>query len=917
MAVGEDPLNPFGPADLRALLALIVLYYGTGLPLAKRLARGAGGPVLAWALPCSLAVLLGALFLARLIGLDLSGATGVIAAAVVAAMLGPLVLERKGRWREFRQRSSRAAEAGTVADVAGEARPAREDAILLGVRPFEWAVIGVLGVVLLAAGGPLGITTDTFAHLTTIRRSLLGDAILPTDNFYRGGDGIGWDPRYGFLHPLHAFVCRLARVDPLNLWRVLPAVMAPGVLLAVSRFLRVWTGPRRRGDLALLAWVLVGAGSGFLWLLRTGYPNHVAYPLSFLALAVAIDYLLPRDADSGTARNARAAMDPGRTDRAPLLAVAMLGFVGALIHLVAPVLLLAGLGFVGAGVLSDRSLRSGRSGPSGPHDAPARLRRLGLAGVAAVAGMIGPLTFRLLTQGRVDSTLHTHPQGLLVLGGGWLLASPVAVLRQVGFAGLLALLVLPLAARSVPPGRRLAFVFLALAPWVCVWTPLFTPLTRVLGYLVTRLLVLLPVGAVLVLALEEAGRRLRSDRAPVDPAGASPAPGRSRRPVRRIATAALAGGLVLFAAGRAAVLQVGQIRRALTEATGEDAPRADSGAFALIRSMVEVSPSRPPVVLADPFTSYALGGLTGAHLVTTLNQHGPPFDRRWRDRIDDQREVLLGTVDEVRADSLLAAYQVDLVFVNSGLSMPVTEFGARIEPASMEQARRNIEGAPERFPAIYRGSDGLVTRVRPSPRGKVAPPEARPPSDSTASAWPAAAASDETARAGRADEACVVNAGPFVLGAISAINVALPARPVARGERLWIALEWVRHGDVGTDLPLIAHVRASTAVPRRWFFHPAWSKPARLLSQRIDHRLYRFRVGRPPLAWERNPARLPLREPAPDRLLVIIPPTAAPGEYVVTLSLAEETLLPNVTLRDLLRDDDSFEGPVVGRITVQ
>jgi hypothetical protein len=891
-------LNPLGLADLRALAASILLYYFTGLPLARCLARGAGGPVLAWAMPCSLAVLTGGLFLARLAGLGLSGATGVLALAVLVATLGPLLFAWNGRHR------------GRIDVSTGGPEP---------VRPLEWALAGAMALVLLAAGGPLSIISDAYGHLIAIRRSLLGDAILPADIFYRGGDGTGWDPRNGFLHPLHAFACRLGGIDPVNLWRVLPAVFAPGVLFAVSRFLRAWTGPGRRGDVALLAWVLVGSGSGFLWLLRTGYPNHVAYPLSFLALAVAIDYLLP------TGRDPVAMRDPGepshleRDRGVKLAAIGMLAFAGALIHIVASVLLLAGLGFLGAAVWFDRSARPGRFTNDGSVD---RLRRVGAVFAAAVAGMAAPLVFRLLTQGRVDSTLHTHAQGLFVLGGGWLLASPVAVVGQVGFAGLLALLVLPLAVRSVPPGRRLALVFLTLGPWVCVWTPLFTPLYHVLGYLVGRLLELLPVAAVLVLALEEAARRCFPGRVPAPVWAAAPAPAGRGRSIWRLAVAGVAGALVLFTAGRAALLQPRQFRLAVVDACGEDVPRASSGAYAFIREIVDTSPSHPPVVLADPFTSYALGGLTGAHAVATLNQHGPPTDSRWRERLDDQREMFLATADSTRVDSLLTAYQVDLVFVNYSLGMPIAEFGARVDRSSMDRAQRRIEGAPGRFAVLYRGADGIVAAVRPAgqpgpePRpGDGAPVRAAGRDNGTGGIW-----IDRNIGAAGADSASgavVVSPGPFAFGAISAVNVGLPARPVTRGERITIPLAWVRTGAVISDLPLLAHIRMSTAVPPRWFARPAWSKPARHLEQRLDHSLYRFRTARPPFDGELSPARLPLQVPVPDRLTIVVPRVAALGEYKVTLSLEEETLVPNFSLRDLLRDDDSLDGPVVGRITVR
>ena len=108
-----------------------------------------------------------------------------------------------------------------------------------------------------------------------------------------------------------------------------------------------------------------------------------------------------------------------------------------------------------------------------------------------------------------------------------------------------------------------------------------------------------------------------------------------------------------------------------------------------------------------------------------------------------------------------------------------------------------------------------------------------------------------------------------------------------------------------------------TTVPPRWYARPAWDKLARFLTQRLDRVVYRFRLGRPPFDGDRSLARLPLNQPVPDTLRIRIPPGAAPGEYEVTVALVDKTFLPNFEMRDLLRDRDSFEGPVVGRVTIQ
>src|SRR5205085_4509654 len=104
---------------------------------------------------------------------------------------------------------------GTAAPISGVALVALLAAAALGA----WQA-GRLGA-------PLALHTDSPDHIATVRRMLeTGDA-FPRDAFFKDAGRAGADPRKGLWHPEVALIARLAAVDPLDAWRLLPIVLVP------------------------------------------------------------------------------------------------------------------------------------------------------------------------------------------------------------------------------------------------------------------------------------------------------------------------------------------------------------------------------------------------------------------------------------------------------------------------------------------------------------------------------------------------------------------------------------------------------------------------------------------------------------------------------------------------------------------
>lgn len=808
---------------LRAACVAAAAFYLPGVPLARRFARSAGGPLIAWLLPGALVVLLPLVWGVALAGGTLQAAATVVEGAALLAVVWAL------------------ADAVRVAR-AGHALPAPRDED--GVRAVEGAVILACCAALAWSGGPLNLSYDSLDHLTQIRRSWLSGTLLPRDEFYRGGDGIGWDPRKGLLHPVHAILCLVAGVDPLALWRVLPAVLAPGLVLIWSRAMRAWCGgPGARADAALVVWVLVGFGSGLNWLSRSVYPNHVGYALAFLAIALWCEQLT---------RGPRA----GR-----LFAIAALLFAAELIHLVPLVLVCVTLGAAGAAqLLGGRASR-------------ALLPRTVLAGVAAVAGAAAPVIWRVLVQGPAVSTLHTHPQGLLLLGGHWMTGSPLSALAECGLAGVAAVPVVFLAASMAPAALAAPLVGATLVPWLVVETPVFTVLYPALGYLLVRFLLVVPSAVVLTLALDAAREAFAL-----------------RRRTLRACAAACAAVLALGVVVPAVRHVPGTVRTMRASARGPETPLASTPALQAIRALVAASPSRPPVVLADPFTSYALTGVTGAHVVSTLNQHGPPTDALWARRLDDQRDMLAAPVGAAHADSLLAAYGVEYVYINRALPVPEVAFGSQVDSVTTARAAARFAAEPDRFESVYAGSDGVIYRVHPA--------------------------------AGGLEHVDVVPAADRPAGARVLRFPGLRAEVVApsalqRGSTARLVIRWTRTGPVNGQLPLWLHVRADRPVPSQWFAHPAWSKLARRVAERQAGALYRFRTDALPLHGLRTLSELPAGQAAADTVSFTVPAEAGPGRYALKLAVVAEPFVENLHLADILRDQDLYDGALVDSVDVR
>jgi hypothetical protein len=699
-------------------------------------------------------------------------------------------------------------------------------------------------------GPAMGLSSDSPDHIGTLRRMLESGALFPQDAFFRDAGPLGADPRKGVWHAEVALLTRAARLDPVESWTLLTALVVPFLVLntaALGFLVRGSTGA------AIAAWAVVltyGASLAQSPIRQAVFGSRVG---DQLAVATTVAVL----ADLG-ARGARTR-----------LAAVVLGFGAAAAHVFSGIHFALVFGALGLGLL----VRDRRVGPVA--------RRLVLT-VVAVAAACGPLlAFRAAQSYGRPNVIHAEPQGLLWLADGVPVVSFGQLWAWMGPAWVLVPLAWPLLWRRARAHTPALFLLTtSVAVLGLMYNPLAVgPLVPRVGYLLMRLIWLVPFAALLAWLLPELLASLRASRTAAGRVVWAAALG--------MAAVTLAPALFdAVAAVRTPQVVVGADRAA-------DARRWSDAFDGLRRGL-----GPGAVVLSDPATSYAIPMLTGLHVVTLVDQHASPNDTLALDRILDARDALDPHATWDRTRAVVRRFGVTAIALNDRFtSVPRLDYWAP-NPRWFRAARARLDAHPEAFEPVHDTGDFVAYRVRPAALDTLsAPPSPRPYVES----W----------RPGRHPVGRALGPRlPVLLGARFAPRVAAPGDTV-RGVILWRAPERLPAGSY------TAAVRFDRALPGG-AEPPAWArKPVRKLLERARGERYRFRADHLPTDGAYGVDLWRADEVVHDSVTVMVPRDVADGDYRIEVGLRREPHLGNLHLRDYFSDRDRFSGPAVGRLAVR
>lgn len=716
----------------------------------------------------------------------------------------------------------------------------------------------VLCCVFMYGSGETAVDTDAPDHISFIRRSLDGGALLPHDSFHREGDGTVLDPRKGLWHPVVALWAWQADAAPEVLWQALPGVLAFLALAVFWLFAAELVGPVPLRLVALVLLFLFFRGEGLGWLTRLGYSRNVAQIAAWGTIAFLIRYL----------RSSR---------RLYLASAVVLAPAGAAIHLdyaaVVGMSLLSLLVFVVAA-------RAGRS-----WRAP-----FAVAASLVVAALAFPAALRLMHAPSETNLIHEHVQGMLELGNGLRLIDPAELIARFDLAFLFALALAPFFFLLALGGERTALTgTLFIVPVVLVLNPLTaTILERQAGYFHVRLLHAAPVICFLALSVAGLLRAMIGGSAVRRRGGGTSA---GRWLVRAFAAAALLYFALVFLRPAVPRLAADVARLALRD------PVEASDGLRIGRFLEDLP--RHSVIASDPATSYLVSAFSDHFVVVILDQHCSPADTGALKRVRSTRDLFDPALPLEASTAWLRSAGVGYVLVDS-LAFGTAEFFGVTAFLEHGDVLEKFRSRPSLLREI-RSAEGLHLFAFDA---DLAQESRREDVDRAAGVFGAC----EPRRGEKID---LPGENKLILADFDAGSALFAAGDSVAFDICWSAVEPLQYG-----LPLYWTLRFDTHFPRGAFHRQWYGKQYRRHIERRNMVLYRFTVSGRVAGGHLHPDVWPAGAYVRQTVGVVLPRGLAAGEYVVRLTVSRRAYLPNRTPADYLRNEDSLHGVPVGSISI-
>ncbi len=781
--------------------------------------------------------------------------------------------------------------------------------------------------------GDIGRDTDSFDHLSFIRRSVSTGEIFPADSFYKDGDGAAFDPRKGIWHPAVSLWVFLSDTTPQFLWRVIPSFVVFFILASFLFFATELLGSPARAALALVFLFLFYRGEGITWLTKVGYSRNIAQAIFWFDIALLLRFY------------------KGKNIRY-LIGALFLSAVGSAVHLAFVLLLAVSLGSILIYILLSRS--------------GANWSRRFLASLPFLAMAVAiPLIVRARFTFSHFNMIHTHRQGMLILSDQLAIVDPVEILSSVGSVFFFALLIIPFFFRIAADVERRNLVgILFLVPVVLVLNP-YTAflLESKLNYLHYRILYAAPLMCMLVLGITGLFRILlfgRGTKAAIKMRMQDRQPdagqrrdgktnvfglnvGRPKRNrfaslstnvVKRLVAAAVLILFLFYPVRTAIVAITGSVRNILYP--GDELDTA-------YRRLIELLGNEVPdnsVIVSDPQTSYIISAYTNHFIVVTLDQHCSPSDTLAVDRLEEVRTLFSPAVPISVSIPWLKRSAADYILVMGGLTdrsdffrtvfpeeieltveklrtcrdllqeIPVTEdfLLFKVNQDSLDVAASSGEcratyTAPLQCERYQESNNISSERVRAYERGK---------GDNAFEHKRVETGRDDSVReSGELVEIMFEDEPCIILERATIDDKVLTPGDTLRGSLCWRVVKTPPYG-----LPIECVVRLDTTFPQGAYYRAWYGKQYRRKLERDNQILYRYTLFTP----LRSGCTLPDQWGRGDRVgqdfSITLPVWMAHGVYDLRIKLFRLPYIPNRTISDYLLNEDSFHGERVASLRI-
>jgi hypothetical protein len=504
-------------------------------------------------------------------------------------------------------------------------------------------------------------------------------------------------------------------------------------------------------------------------------------------------------------------------------------------------------------------------------------RAMPLTSLAVVLPNIPYLLMRYVRDYNPANEIHTHVHGMLFLTDKLAVVNPILLYHSDG-----PLMILALAAVILlwKPSRRDANLRLVLGAvsgvFILVFNPLWVPfIMNRITYLIVRFAAAPPfmlIAAYLLYALYQGMK------------------GRGRVVSR---TVTVTGWIIVV------ILLTQPLIRNFTQFAWAGAPRRTAmGASALnLRDLfTEIKKNVPAgaVIASDPMTGYCIPAFSDDFTLCTYDQHSTPNDSTALDRIRACRDIYLPQSSCRDITEILEEYGAGYIVINGRIPKRVRGQYWTPDRDAAEAAAANIS-ACDNFSEIYSHDSIYLFKVL----GK---------------------AGEDTVNTRRRTlktyEGDFNDLAPSGVDGIYISGGGVSRNSIDRGDTLRLYVEWsvkrpVRFGSY------VTYIRFDTDFDKGPLFRSWYGKVYRKILEKISGQRYRFRDDRLPFDGIFPPDTWPEGSILRDEFRIIVPGDIAPGRYTISVKLDNAPHVSNLRLKDLLSDDDFYDGPDLMTIEIK
>jgi hypothetical protein len=308
------------------------------------------------------------------------------------------------------------------------------------------------------------------------------------------------------------------------------------------------------------------------------------------------------------------------------------------------------------------------------------------------------------------------------------------------------------------------------------------------------------------------------------------------------------------------------------------------------------------VIVSDPITSYCIPAFTDQYIVCTNSQHSIPNDSTALERIGDCRNIFSSLASMDYIAGVIDKYGIGYIAVNGRIPLSTVTMYWKLDREMASEAINRFNRYPQYFDHLY--EDGSVALYR------VAEGVGRGEAPAEGVNHIAEYIGEKVYPSSLSGLAHSGTDGIYIK------SVRPDMHSVEKGGRLTLDIEWVSDRELEYR-SYMSHIRFDTEFTKGRFFHENYGKIYRKILEKARGHRFRFRAGRLPFGGIFTPDQWPAMRIIKEKIVIIVPEDIAQGEYTISLKLSENTHYPNYSLKDLLMDEDSYDGPDMAKVIIK